>query len=90
MQLEIAAGFAALAPLGKAVSMFGSARVPPGDPRYEQARRDWLGEALEANGFISPTDTELVVVSDDPEEIAQLVQRCHLRRPDAAHTHLTA
>lgn len=29
--------------------------------------RDWLGEALEASGFTSPTDTDLLVVSDDPE-----------------------
>jgi len=194
---EIAAGFAALAPVGKAVSMFGSARIGPDDPRYAQARqvaarlgaagfaiitgggpglmeaanrgardagatsvglgielpheqelnpyvdvavdfryffarklmfvryasafvvlpggfgtldelfealtlvqtgkvhefpvvlvgRDhwdgmhaWLRDALEGNGLTSPTDTDLLVVSDDPDEIADLVHRCHLRR----------
>ena len=40
----------------------------------------WLRDALQARGFTSPADTELLVVSDDPEEIAALVQRCHLRR----------
>jgi uncharacterized protein (TIGR00730 family) len=35
---ELAAGFAALEGLGPAVSVFGSARVPAGDPRYELAR----------------------------------------------------
>ena len=206
IHLEIAAGFAALAPVGKAVSVFGSARVKPDDPRYQHARRvarrlgaegfaiitgggpglmeaanrgardagatsiglgielpheqvlnpyvdvavdfryffarklmfvryasafvvlpggfgtldelfealtlvqtgkvhefpvilvgaehwrglrDWFGDALEASGFTSPTDTDLLVVSDDPDEIAQLVQRCHLRRRDVAHTHRT-
>jgi uncharacterized protein (TIGR00730 family) len=206
IHLEIAAGFAALAPVGKAVSMFGSGRVAPDDLRYQQARqvaarlgaagfaiitgggpglmeaanrgardagatsvglgielpheqelnpyvdvavafryffarklmfvryasafvvlpggfgtldelfealtliqtgkvhefpvilvgadhwrglRDWLGDALEAGEFTSPADTDLLVVSDDPEEIAQLVQRCHLRRRSMAHTHLT-
>jgi uncharacterized protein (TIGR00730 family) len=204
IHLEIAAGFAALAPVGKAVSVFGSGRVAPDDPRYEHARRvaarlgeagfaiitgggpglmeaanrgardagatsvglgielpheqglnpyvdvavgfryffarklmfvryasafvvlpggfgtldelfealtllqtgkvhefpvilvgadhwrglnDWLRDALEANGFTSPTDTDLLVVTDDPEEIAQLVGRCHLRRQSKAHTH---
>ncbi|QGG94179.1 LOG family protein [Actinomarinicola tropica] len=41
---------------------------------------NWLGEALEANGFTGPGDTDLLVVSDEPEEIAALVQRCHLRQ----------
>ena len=40
----------------------------------------WLEEALEVNGFTSSTDTELLVISDDPDEIAELVQRCHLRQ----------
>ncbi|MFP5318872.1 MAG: TIGR00730 family Rossman fold protein [Acidimicrobiia bacterium] len=197
MRREIAAGFAALAPLGKAVSVFGSARVRPGDRLYDHARRvaarlgaggfavitgggpglmeaanrgareagatsvglgielpheqglnayldvavqfryffarklmfvryasafvvlpggfgtldelfealtliqtgkvhefpvvlvgtdhwgalrDWLARALEGNGFTSPTDTDLLVVSDDPDEIAELVQQCHLRQ----------
>jgi uncharacterized protein (TIGR00730 family) len=35
---ELAYGFSALADLGPAVSVFGSARTPPGDPRYEDAR----------------------------------------------------
>jgi uncharacterized protein (TIGR00730 family) len=200
---EIAAGFAALTPVGKAVSIFGSGRVPPDDPTYLQARRvaarlgasgfavitgggpglmeaanrgardvgatsvglgielpleqglnpyldvtvtfryffarklmfvryasafvvlpggfgtvdelfealtliqtgkvhefpvilvgadhwhglnDWLGSTLEARGFTSPTDTELLVVSDDPEEIAELVGRCHLRQQTLART----
>ena len=43
---------------------------------------DWLRDALETNGFTRRSDTDLLVVSDDPEEIAQLVQRCHLRRQD--------
>jgi len=197
IEREIAAGFAALAPIGKAVSVFGSARIDPDDPRYTQARRvagslgragfaiitgggpglmeaanrgardagatsvglgielpheqglnayldvavsfryffarklmfvryasafvvlpggfgtldelfealtliqtgkvhefpivlvgrdhwdglrAWLRQALEAPGLTSPTDTDLLVVSDDPDEIAEVVQRCHLRR----------
>lgn len=49
LRREIAGGFAALAPLGKAVSVFGSARVAPDDPRYEHARR--VAAALGAAGF---------------------------------------
>ena len=35
---ELRMGFEALAPIGAAVSIFGSARTPPGDPDYELAR----------------------------------------------------
>lgn len=45
----------------------------------------WLRDALEANAFTGPTDTELLVVSDDPAEIAELVQRCHLRQVAGSH-----
>ena len=44
---ELRRGFGALAHVGKAVSIFGSARTPPGDPEYERAREmaRRLGEA---------------------------------------------
>jgi uncharacterized protein (TIGR00730 family) len=47
VERELAAGFAALGGIGPAVSVFGSARTPPGDPDYELARRTahLLGEA---------------------------------------------
>jgi uncharacterized protein (TIGR00730 family) len=44
---ELAQGFATLAAVGRAVSVFGSARTPPGHPDYELARRtaSLLGDA---------------------------------------------
>ena len=47
IQAELAAGFEALADVDKAVSIFGSARTPPGHPEYELARTvaRRLGEA---------------------------------------------
>ena len=47
IQDELRDGFQALGRIGKAVSIFGSARTPRDDPRYEQARRfaQRLGEA---------------------------------------------
>lgn len=36
---EFVDGFEELAEVGKAVSIFGSARTPPGDPYYEKARQ---------------------------------------------------
>lgn len=45
----------------------------------------WLHDVLETKAFTGPTDTELLVVSDDPVEIAALVQRCHLRQLAASH-----
>ncbi len=38
IQDELATGFSALAHVGKAVSIFGSARTPESDPEYEHAR----------------------------------------------------
>ena len=47
IQGEFVRGFDALADLGPAVTVFGSARTPPGDPEYAAARRTakLLGEA---------------------------------------------
>jgi uncharacterized protein (TIGR00730 family) len=49
VQHELATGFAALAGVAPAVSVFGSARTPPGDRRYELARA--VGRALGDAGF---------------------------------------
>jgi uncharacterized protein (TIGR00730 family) len=49
VQHELSTGFAALAGVTPAVSVFGSARTPPGDRRYELARA--VGRALGAAGF---------------------------------------
>jgi uncharacterized protein (TIGR00730 family) len=46
---EFVEGFEALAGVGPAVAVFGSARTPEGTPEYELARR--LGGALAARGF---------------------------------------
>ncbi len=49
IQDELRNGFQALGRIGKAVSIFGSARTPAGDPRYEQARA--LARTLGEEGF---------------------------------------
>jgi uncharacterized protein (TIGR00730 family) len=49
VQHELSTGFAALAGVAPAVSVFGSARTPPGDRRYELARA--VGRALGDAGF---------------------------------------
>jgi uncharacterized protein (TIGR00730 family) len=49
IQDELRNGFQALGPIGKAVSIFGSARTPREDPRYEQACR--LARRLGEEGF---------------------------------------
>jgi uncharacterized protein (TIGR00730 family) len=46
---ELRMGFAALAHIGKAVSIFGSARTPAGEPEYRQARD--LARRLGDEGF---------------------------------------
>jgi uncharacterized protein (TIGR00730 family) len=49
MAAELAMGFRELADLHRAVSVFGSARTPPGSPGYELARE--VGHRLGATGF---------------------------------------
>ncbi|WP_069815713.1 TIGR00730 family Rossman fold protein [Streptomyces sp. TP-A0874] len=49
IQSEFVEGFGALAELGPAVSVFGSARTPEGTPEYEHGVQ--LGRALAAAGF---------------------------------------
>ncbi len=46
---EFAMGFAALSQVTRAVTVFGSARTPPGHPSYELARR--VGRAVGAAGY---------------------------------------
>jgi uncharacterized protein (TIGR00730 family) len=49
MAAELRAGFDALRGLGPAVAVFGSARTPPDDPRYGEARE--LARRLGEGGF---------------------------------------
>jgi uncharacterized protein (TIGR00730 family) len=49
VERELRTGFDALAGIAPAVSVFGSARTPPGDPRYELGRA--VGRALGEAGF---------------------------------------
>lgn len=49
IQAEFVEGFGALAEIGPAVSVFGSARTVPGHPNYEQAQR--LGRSLVHAGY---------------------------------------
>ncbi len=53
IQSEFVEGFGALAELGPAVSVFGSARATPGDPVYAAAEQ--IGGALAAAGFATIT-----------------------------------
>ena len=53
IQAEFVEGFGTLAELGKAVSVFGSARTPKDHPMYAEAVR--LGEALTAAGYATIT-----------------------------------
>ncbi len=49
MRDELAMGFATLAPVRRAVAMFGSSRTPPGNPVYELARE--TARALGGAGY---------------------------------------
>jgi len=49
MRGELEMGFAALSGVHDGIAVFGSARTPPGDPEYEQARE--LGRLLGERGY---------------------------------------
>ena len=65
---EFVEGFDALADVGQAVSVFGSARVEEGDPVYETARL--LGEHLANAGFA-------VITGGGPGVMAAANRGCH-------------
>jgi uncharacterized protein (TIGR00730 family) len=65
---EFVEGFDALADLGPAVSVFGSARVEEGDPLYDTARS--LGRALARAGFA-------VITGGGPGLMAAANRGCH-------------
>jgi len=47
---------------------------------YWHDLHDWIGDELLSEGMISPDDIELLHLTDDPEEAAQLVVECYERR----------
>ncbi len=53
VERELAAGFKAMAPVGPAVTIFGSARTPVSDPEYGQARA--LARRLGERGYATIT-----------------------------------
>ena len=51
---------------------------------YWSGLMDWLNERMLAEGKISAHDTELLHVTDDPEEIVEIVDAAEHRRPREA------
>ena len=41
---------------------------------------DWLDETLADGGYTSASDTELLVVTDDIDQVVDVLQRCHVRQ----------
>ena len=78
-------GFGTLDELFEALTLIQTGKVHE-FPVVRAGEHPWGGrvtglqETLQDKGFTSAGDTELLVVSDDAEEIAALVQRCHLRQ----------
>ncbi|GAB4416911.1 MAG: hypothetical protein Fur0044_12470 [Anaerolineae bacterium] len=70
IQGEFVHGFDTLAELGPAVSIFGSARTEPDDPLYQAAVET---ARLLAGGKISPADLDLLVITDSPPEVRDLI-----------------
>ena len=48
---------------------------------YWEGLEDWLRERMLADGKISPEDMDLFVVTDDPQEVLQIVREAQHRRP---------
>jgi uncharacterized protein (TIGR00730 family) len=57
------------------------------DSAYWRDLIDWIGDELLKGGMISPDDTRLLHVTDDPDEVVELVLDCYVRRcGDVPHT----
>jgi uncharacterized protein (TIGR00730 family) len=57
------------------------------DSAYWRDLIDWVGDELLKGGMISPDDTQLLHVTDDPDEVVQLVLDSYVkRRADMSHT----
>ena len=57
------------------------------DSSYWGEMIEWIREELQAQGMISPDDTELLHLTDDAEEAVRLVLECYDRRcADDPHT----
>jgi hypothetical protein len=53
------------------------------DGGYWDGLVDWLRERLLANAMVSPEDTQLLVVTDDPQHVVDVVVECY--REHCAH-----
>jgi hypothetical protein len=57
------------------------------DSAYWGEMIEWLREELQAQGMISPDDTELLHMTDDVDEAVRLVLECYEHRcADSPHT----
>ena len=51
---------------------------------YWQPLLDWLTGTLEAGGYVSPGDVDLLTVTDDVAEAVRLIEEAEERRPDGS------
>ena len=42
---------------------------------------DWLSDPVEADGMVSPGDVDLIELTDDPDQVLELVRAVEHRRP---------
>jgi len=52
---------------------------------YWRGLTDWLSETMAAEGKISPGDVDMLRLTDDPEEVVELIETAEHRRPRRAH-----
>jgi uncharacterized protein (TIGR00730 family) len=89
IQSEFVEGFEALAGVGPAVSVFGSARTKPGSPEYELSRR--VGEGLAKAGFAVITGGgpgSMEAANRGAHEAGGLSIGCNIELPHEQHLNL--
>ena len=52
---------------------------------YWRGLTDWLAETMAPEGKISPGDVDMLRVTDDPEEVIELIETAEHRRPRTPH-----
>lgn len=73
-------GFGTLDELAEAITLIQTKRIRPFPvflvgSKYWQGLVNWMKESLLATGKISPEDMDLLTVTDDPDQIVQLIKK---------------
>jgi len=79
--IALPGGFGTLDEFFEAITLIQTKKMPPAPivligSEFWQGLLDWLKDQLVTNGFISASDTDLVTVTDDLDEVMRIIHDC--------------